>query len=195
MSTPTDPAPEVETPATDTAKDIHVNEPRGGLGCADWRDVRRVYDFVGTQERRAIAAERERDELLGLVYTQIGDMKETWANLAAARKMEIDGLRRKYMTEEWERKSYQAQISSLDSRIAAGETALAAAQQRCGELEYERDQAVKEANRRDAKWMEGIQEICGTSINFYPLGEPRSPHPTLDEFIQSLRASTGGEAS
>ncbi len=53
----------------------------------------------------------------------------------------------------------------------------------------ERDAAVKESNRRDQKWMDGIRAECGTDICFDPLEPFRKPSPpTLGEFVNGLRA-------
>lgn len=54
------------------------------------------------------------------------------------------------------------------------------------QLRAERDLAVKEANRRDEKWKQGIQEECGVKLAFdIPHQEQREP--TLGEFIRKLR--------
>lgn len=57
------------------------------------------------------------------------------------------------------------------------------------ELERERDAAVREAARRDQKWMEGINQIAGMELEYDPLGrEPGKPwRPTLEEFVDDLR--------
>lgn len=53
------------------------------------------------------------------------------------------------------------------------------------EAERLRDQAVKNANERDAKWMKGIEEVCGCELSFE---FDRHPHkPTLGQFIAGLR--------
>lgn len=55
---------------------------------------------------------------------------------------------------------------------------------------HEKDQAVKEANRRDAKWMAGIEEVCGRKIRFdLPEVKIGGQDPTLSEFIHDLRST------
>lgn len=61
-----------------------------------------------------------------------------------------------------------------------------AALSQVAELTRERDDDVREASRRDEKWMIGINEACGQKINFDPIGNGFDA--TLEDFIKSLRA-------
>jgi hypothetical protein len=55
-------------------------------------------------------------------------------------------------------------------------------------LRNESAAAVKEANRRDAKWMAGIEEACGRKIRFdVPTLTLEGQDPTLEQFINSLK--------
>ena len=60
------------------------------------------------------------------------------------------------------------------------------------QLRLERDQAVKEANRRDQKWKDGIEQVCGCKIDFCGFGlsaisANRAGPPTFANFIHSLK--------
>ena len=76
-------------------------------------------------------------------------------------------------------------------------TSISAANARIAALRAERDHhklladnAVKEAQRRDQKWMDGIIESCGQTINFDPLDPSvfKTFVPTLRQFVEDLRA-------
>lgn len=65
---------------------------------------------------------------------------------------------------------------------------------RIRELEHERDEAIynrdlaiREANRTSDKWKSGITSICGTEIEFSIQDFDRRYVPTLDQFITGLR--------
>lgn len=53
------------------------------------------------------------------------------------------------------------------------------------------DEARRNANNRDRKWMEGIESVCGCKIDFMPpmreISMTPQP-PSLDEFIRGLKA-------
>lgn len=57
------------------------------------------------------------------------------------------------------------------------------------QLQKERDDAVREAARRDRKWMEGLNQIAGMELEYDPLGrEPGKPwKPTLEEYVDDLK--------
>jgi hypothetical protein len=67
---------------------------------------------------------------------------------------------------------------------------------RCTLAENEKEQAIKQANARDEKWMTGIEAACGCKINFQPGIGPQSvttpPPPSLADFIAKLRAQHDG---
>jgi hypothetical protein len=49
-------------------------------------------------------------------------------------------------------------------------------------------EAIKESNRRDQKWMDGIQEVCGCEIRFDVPGlSLKYEPPTLEQFIGNLK--------
>jgi hypothetical protein len=67
--------------------------------------------------------------------------------------------------------------------------------QLCRELEaarHERDQAVQESNRRDQKWMDGIDSICGRKLRYTLATINDAPGfdlvPDLQDFITSLQS-------
>lgn len=59
------------------------------------------------------------------------------------------------------------------------------------ELRREKDLAIAEANRRDKKWMEGINAACGIELCYDPIEGDKSVciarMPTLDEYIADLK--------
>jgi hypothetical protein len=67
--------------------------------------------------------------------------------------------------------------------------------QLCRELEaarHEREQAVQESNRRDQKWMDGIDSICGRKLRYTLATINDAPGfdlvPDLQDFITSLQS-------
>jgi hypothetical protein len=67
--------------------------------------------------------------------------------------------------------------------------------QLCRELEaarHEREQAVQESNRRDQKWMDGIDSICGRKLRYTLATINDAPGfdlvPDLQDFITSLKS-------
>lgn len=65
---------------------------------------------------------------------------------------------------------------------------LAARDAAAGEVErltHERDEAIAEANRRDAKWMDGIRVACSAPIQFN-VNPSDAQTLTLDKFIRGL---------
>jgi len=53
-------------------------------------------------------------------------------------------------------------------------------------LKQQLELCSKESNRRDEKWMTGIEECCGCKINFSPLGSMGAA-PSLDQYILGLK--------
>lgn len=52
----------------------------------------------------------------------------------------------------------------------------------------ERDEAIHEASRRDQKWMDGIDEICGWKLSYKHDPSDSSAY-TLQDFINQLRTA------
>lgn len=53
-------------------------------------------------------------------------------------------------------------------------------------LKKERDSAVKEANRRDEKWMAGIREVCGCEIEFHMDSSCKAL--TFEKFVRGIQS-------
>ena len=83
-----------------------------------------------------------------------------------------------------ELEEYKQRIKELESDKNGLADQLWENSKRLEELKHEKEQAIREANRRDQKWMEGIEAICQRKINFDPPSE--CPYPTLEEYINTL---------
>lgn len=54
----------------------------------------------------------------------------------------------------------------------------------------ERDEAIHESSRRDQKWMDGIDEICGRKLSYKHDPSDSSAY-TLQDFVNELRGERG----
>jgi len=161
--------PESKTPRTDAHQSFRGT--RGELLC-EKHFARQLETELAAEKARADAAEKERDAER---IERCLKWSKTVDEIAA------------------QRDSFRSQLESKERELAKANQVVDAAiqsdaqlRQQLETLTHERDLAIREANRRDAKWMEGINEVCGQKLNYDTIGDQVSPG--LDDFLKTLRS-------
>ncbi len=152
-------------------------------GCHAWKAKLHAAEATGVEMREEI-------NLLGCLQTHsiaVNGNKlscsESVAEAFALAAIEADKLRE-------ERDEANAAIEAITNDDASGILRVfRRLTDEVSKLTQERDKAVAEANRRDAKWEAGIDHIAGQPLQYDGMDRSLLYRPTLDQFINGLRAA------